>query len=351
MDDLIPGLPSDIALECLIRIPFDRFSSARSVCRSWRTELGSPASTASATPPAKPKPSLPSSRPSPKPIQSGPAHKYSTPAYRISLLQPDSATWTSLPPIPDLPLGLPLFCQLAFAGSGLVLLGGWDPASWAVSNAVFVYDFVESTWRRGTPMPGPKRSFFACSASVDPSVVYVAGGHDEDKNALKSALAYDVARDEWTQLADMAVERDECRGVFARGRFHVIGGYGTETQGRFGKSAESFDVATWKWGPVEEDKVSDGTCARTCVAGEDGRMYMCVDGHVAVEDGVTWRVVAELPERARVGQALLTWKGGLMVVASGAQFVYTLEKGGTWRCVEAPHDFSGHVQAVCCLVI
>ncbi|KAJ0961484.1 hypothetical protein J5N97_001988 [Dioscorea zingiberensis] len=351
MDDLIPGLPSDIARECLIRIPFDRFSSARSVCRSWRSELGSTTFHRARNSSGLARSHFALAQAEPNPTQSGPAHKYAAPAYRISLLQPDSATWTSLPPVPDLPLGLPLFCQLASVGTQLVLLGGWDPDTWTASNAVFVYDFVKSTWRRGSLMPGPKRSFFACAASVDLAVVYVAGGHDEEKNALKSALAYDLARDEWAPLADMAEERDECRGVFSRGGFHVIGGYSTEMQGRFGETAESFNTATWRWGPVEEDKIREGTCPRTCVAGEDGRIYMCLDGHVVVEDGVTWRVVAELPEGVRVGPFLLTWNDKLMVMGGGAQFVYTLEKDDTWKRFDVPTEYSGHVQAACCLVI
>ena len=49
-------------------------------------------------------------------------------------------------------------------------------------------------------MPGARRSGLE-------RVVYVAGGHDGEKNALKSALVYDVAKDEWAPLPDMARER------------------------------------------------------------------------------------------------------------------------------------------------
>ena len=38
--------------------------------------------------------------------------------------------------------------------------------------------------------------------------------HDKEKSALRSTFAYDVARDEWIQLADMARERDECIAIF-----------------------------------------------------------------------------------------------------------------------------------------
>ncbi|KAL0415286.1 UNVERIFIED_CONTAM: F-box/kelch-repeat protein SKIP20 [Sesamum latifolium] len=34
--DLIPGLPDDLGLECLVRVPHQYFSSVSSVCRSWK---------------------------------------------------------------------------------------------------------------------------------------------------------------------------------------------------------------------------------------------------------------------------------------------------------------------------
>lgn len=40
--DFIPGLPNEIALECLIRLPVDQFSKAASVCKKWNGEITSP---------------------------------------------------------------------------------------------------------------------------------------------------------------------------------------------------------------------------------------------------------------------------------------------------------------------
>ncbi|MCI58652.1 F-box/kelch-repeat protein, partial [Trifolium medium] len=68
-------------------------------------------------------------------------------------------------------------------------------------------------------------------------MIYVVGGHDEEKNALRSAFVYDVANNAWTQLPDMARERDECKAVFCcsvsgSGTIRAVGGYCTEMQGR-----------------------------------------------------------------------------------------------------------------------
>ena len=90
---------------------------------------------------------------------------------------------------------------------------------------LFIYDFRTSEWKRGKDMPS-KRSFFAIGSYQ--GRVYVAGGHDENKNALKSAWVYDPERDEWSELTQMNQERDECEGLVVNDEFWVVGGYATE---------------------------------------------------------------------------------------------------------------------------
>ncbi|KAG1335501.1 F-box/kelch-repeat protein [Cocos nucifera] len=358
MEDLIPGLPEEIARECLLRVPHDAFGTARSVCKLWKQEVESPPfhHLRKSTGLARPLVVVAQTEPAPSPPATK-NHATLAPLYRLALFDASTAAWTRLPPIPGLHHGLPLFCQLAAVGTELVVIGGWDPRTWAASDEVFVYDFVSATWRRGARMPGPRRSFFACAASDADRAVFVAGGHDESKNALRSALAYDVARDRWVALPDMARERDECKGVFLRGTFHAIGGYTTEAQGRFSSSAEAFDVAAWKWGPVQERMLESNACPRTCVAGADGKLYMCTGGHVVVMEADAWRRVAELPGDVRVALRMVAWKGNLMLLASGihggAQIGYFLKGKGpaAWRKAEMPAAYSGHVQSACCLEI
>ena len=76
------------------------------------------------------------------------------------------------------------------------MVGGYDPQTWESLNSVFVYNVVSATWRCDADIPGMRRSFFGCASDSDRTVV-VAGGHEGEKNALRSALAYDVAKDEW----------------------------------------------------------------------------------------------------------------------------------------------------------
>ncbi|KAL5975171.1 hypothetical protein ACLOJK_031850 [Asimina triloba] len=356
-EQLIPGLPDEIARECLARVPCNRFCNVRAVCRGWRAELDSPDFYIFRKSTGLSRSVVAFSQN--ERTSTAAKHPDTPPVFRLSLIDPISGAWERPPPVPGHPHGLPLFCRVAASGRSLVVIGGWDPATWSATDAVHVYDLASATWRAGAPMPGPLRSFFGY-ASDSRSTVYVAGGHDEHKNALRSALAYDVAKDKWAPLPDMARERDECKGVFWRGEFHVIGGYGTEGQGRFVRSGESFCNATWQWGPEEEDVLEVCTCPSTCGVGPDSNLYMSVGGHVVVREGAMWRRVAKLPREAEAVKCLVAYRRGLVVVACGGQrgphSTHVLELVGpmrrcTWTRVDMPAGYAGHVSEGCCFEI
>ncbi|KAL6888878.1 hypothetical protein ACP4OV_009904 [Aristida adscensionis] len=166
-DDLIPGLPEDLARECLVRLGFEQLPAARRVSRRWKAEVESPFHHRLRHRRRRPLLALAQARP---PLAgSGPARKYAASAaasYRLVLHDLDAGTWAAPPPLPGAhDGGLPLFCQLAAVGEGpgrrLVVLGGWDPETWAPTGAVHVYDFLASAWRRGADMRPPRRSFCA----------------------------------------------------------------------------------------------------------------------------------------------------------------------------------------------
>ncbi|KAI3786053.1 hypothetical protein L1987_45180 [Smallanthus sonchifolius] len=351
--ELIPGLPDHVGLECLIRVPHNDFSSATSVCRSWKSEIENPSF-------RKHRKSAGLSRRIVIMVQSQVdsnrkhgLRKYSAaPVYRLTVYDPEIGNWSEMPPIPGFSDGLPLFCQIAPVRFNLVVMGGLNPENWEASNFVFVYSFMSATWRRGPDMPGCTRSFFGCASDNDRRV-FVAGGHDNEKNALRSGMMYDVAEDNWTSLPDMADERDECKGAFHRGKFYVIGGYNTLMQGQFGKSAEAFVPATWQWDPTEDDFLGADTCPRTCVDGGNGVMYMYQDGAVVALDH---SCRARIPSDTDSVPCIIEWGGQLLAVGSvgfgGGHGMYVLDpERSTWVKAEVPEEYSGHVQSGCCLEV
>ena len=69
-----------------------------------------------------------------------------------------------------------------------------------------------------------KRLFFAIRAIL--GWVYIAGGHDENKNVLESEWVYDLRKDEWAKLSRMSQEWDKCEGVVVFSFLLWIGGGG-----------------------------------------------------------------------------------------------------------------------------
>ncbi|KAK7261864.1 hypothetical protein RIF29_28187 [Crotalaria pallida] len=370
MFDLISGLPEDVARDCLIRASYQQFSSVAAVCKRWQTEVQSPEFRRRRRAAGKIQKLLVAvqSRVEPEKTGTGLLVKSSTnPVYQLSVFEPETGSWSELPVPPGFDGGLPMFCQIVGVGYDVVVMGGWDPDSWKPSNSVLIYNFISGTWRCGAHMPGGPRTFFAC-ASDSNRMVYVAGGHDEEKNALRSAFAYDVLSDIWIPLLDMARERDECKAVFRRGgngggdnnTLCVIGGYCTDMQGRFERSAEEFDVVAWKWGPMKEEFLDDAICPRTCVNGNNGdndkRLYMCKGDDVVASDGSTWRSVAKVPVEVRNVACVGVWDGAVLLIGSSGigkpHMGFVLDvKSGAWTKVVSPDNYTGHVQSGCLLEI
>lgn len=355
--ELISGLPDDIARDCLIRVSYQQFAAVASVCKGWKSEIQMPefGRRRKSTGQTQRIVAMVQARVDSEKPGSGMVKNSMNPVYRLTVFEPETGQWSEMPPVPGISGGLPMFCQLAGVGYDLVVMGGWDPDTWKASNAVFVYNFVSANWRRGADMPGGPRTFFAC-ASDTRRFVYVAGGHSEEKNALKSASAYDVAADEWVPLPDMARERDECKAVFHGGKLRVIGGYRTEMQGRFERSAEAFDAATWRWEPVEEEFLDAATCPRTCVDGGDGdeRLYMCGNGRDVMALRDCWHSIVKLPDEIRNVAYVRTWGGKMLLIGSSAysepHVAIVLDlKSGNWTKLESPLGFTGHVQSGCLL--
>ncbi|RVX09774.1 F-box/kelch-repeat protein [Vitis vinifera] len=254
--ELIPGLPEEIALECFTRLPYTSHRVAAQVCRRWGSFFRARSSTTAESKP-------------------------DSPTKQLAWFK-RSLTWERIAPVPKYPDGLPLFCQVTSSEGKLVVMGGWDPESYDPVKDVFVYDFTTRRWKQGRDMPS-KRSFFA--AGELEGRIFVAGGHDDSKNALSTAWVYDVRRDEWSELTRMSDERDECQGVVIGSEFWVVSGYGTESQGGFVKSAESLDLETGRWNRVDE-AWGTNQCPRSCVGvGKDGKLFSWAESDTAVGVG------------------------------------------------------------------
>ncbi|XP_074281290.1 F-box/kelch-repeat protein At2g44130-like [Silene latifolia] len=260
-NELIPGLPNDIALECLLRVPISCHQTLKLVSNHWKFTLSHPCFFSLRQryalaehlvfliqPLSSPSPRLMPTTSKAKVAELNEVDTRTSLLYNLSIYNSTRKEWRSLSNIT-----IPTFAQcVTLPKLGMVIvLGGWDPATLDPVSRVVVIDLAKGIWREGSPMP-TARSFFACAAA-GPATVYVAGGHDGQKNALRTAEVYDVEADQWRSLPDMAEERDESHGLLLSddSKFWVISGYGTESQGRFRSDAEIYDPETNTWTRID----------------------------------------------------------------------------------------------------
>jgi hypothetical protein len=336
--ELIPGLPEELALECLTRLNYSTHRVSAQVCRRWRKLLHSKDF-------YRHRKQTGHTRKAACLVQSLPVRQgcngskpVGPPAYGVSVFDPESGDWDWIDPVPKYPDGLPLFCRVTSSEGKLVVMGGWDPTSYEPLKDLFVYEFTTRRWRRGKDMP-ETRSFFA-AGELDGRVI-IAGGHDGSKNALRSAWVYDVRRDEWTELAPMSQERDECEGVVIGSEFWVVSGYKTESQGGFEGSAESLDLGTGQWRRLEDAWTATQFCPKSCVGvGKDGKLFCWAESDSEIRVGACG---IELGRR--------TFLSG-SAYQGGPQGFFLMEvQNGKLERIEVAEDFLGFVQSGCCVEI
>ncbi|GMN74638.1 hypothetical protein TIFTF001_053886 [Ficus carica] len=353
LSELIPGLPDELGLECLTRLPYSTHRVASRVCRRWRSLIetrefhllrrtNGHTHKLACLVQALPKRNAAETD---NPTKENYTKRGDKTAASFGVAVYDSAelSWHRLDPVPKYPDGLPLFSRITSCEGKLVVIGGWDPQTYKTVTEVFVFDFSENRWREGRKMP-TKRSFFAAGAHS--GRVYVAGGHDENKNALSSTWVYDMARDEWSELTRMSQDRDECEGAVIGDEFWVVSGYGSDNQGTFEASAEIYDFDTGMWRRVE-GAWEEGRCPRGCVVGvwrgEERRL-------------ASW---SELDSEVLVGTCAVLLGDRAMIVGSGYQggahgfYEVELREGqnGKVKKISVAAEFSGPIQSACCVEI
>ncbi|KAI7985878.1 F-box/kelch-repeat protein [Camellia lanceoleosa] len=98
--ELLPGLPNDVALECLIRIPFDQFSVASSVCRGWKAEIERPEFRRHRKLSGLAQSVIVLARARVEPTRKTHLFKHlARLVYRIMLCDPETGYWSELPPV------------------------------------------------------------------------------------------------------------------------------------------------------------------------------------------------------------------------------------------------------------
>ncbi|EFJ36255.1 hypothetical protein SELMODRAFT_438121 [Selaginella moellendorffii] len=301
---LIPGLPDDLAIACLIRVPRFHHRALRIVCKRWHRLLaGNFFYTQRRI--------------------AGLAEEWvfvikrdnEKEGGRISwhAFDPRFQQWQPLPPIPQ------EFCEaLGFGcavlgGCHLYLFGGKDPAKGSMRRVVF-YSARTNRWHRAPEML--KRRHFFGSGVID-NCLFVAGGECEGVHrSLRSAEVYDPARNRWSYISDMSTAMVPFIGVVYGGNWFVKG-LGSHRQ----VMSEVYIPGQNVWSPILDGMVSGWRNPSVALG---GTLYAldCPDGcKLRVYDPVsdTWKRSVDSKfhlgnSRALEAAALLPLDGKLCIV-------------------------------------
>ncbi|KAG0485520.1 hypothetical protein HPP92_009368 [Vanilla planifolia] len=205
---LLPGLPDDLAIACLIRVPRVDHQNLRLVCRRWNRLLS--------------KNYFFSLRKS-----MGMAEEWVYVFKRdrdgkISwhAFDPVYQLWLPLPPVPaEYSEALGFGCAV-LSGCYLYLFGGKDPLRGSMRRVVF-YNARTNKWHRAPDML--RRRHFSGSCVIN-NCIYVAGGECEGiHRTLRSTEVYDPNKNRWTFVTEMGNGMVPLIGVVYDGKWFLKG--------------------------------------------------------------------------------------------------------------------------------
>ncbi|XP_020694150.1 F-box/kelch-repeat protein At1g55270 [Dendrobium catenatum] len=205
---LLPNLPDDLAIACLIRVPRVEHQNLRLVCKRWnrlltgnyfyslRKRLGMAEEWVYV-------------------IKRDRDGKISWHAF-----DPIYQLWQPLPPVPvEYSEALGFGCAV-LSGCYLYLFGGKDPLRGSMRRVVF-YNARTNKWHRAPDMLR-KRQF--SGSSVINNCLYVAGGECEGiHRTLRSAEVYDPNKNRWTFIGEMTDGMVPLIGVVYKGKWFLKG--------------------------------------------------------------------------------------------------------------------------------
>ena len=346
-NELIPGLPNDVAEFCLLHLPYPYQALVRSVSSSWNKALTDPTLLLSRN-------SLSLSLP----FLFVFAFNKSTATIQFQALDPRSGRWFVLPPIPSEKDAVS--CPSAFACASLpchgklVVLGGVGSDARRPTGATMVYRTSTNQWSESAPMPTPRFSFEACHVA---GKIFAVGGSSTAGETLTAVESYDHENDTWTPTAALPA-------AFSRYSWAVVGGRLCVTEGwtwpfMFSPRGVEYDAESDTWRQMRRG-MRDGWTGVSAMVGD--RLVMLSEYgdcpmKVYDEDRDTWHYVGgeKFPCGALRRPFTATGLDGkIFVISSGLDVgigsLYDDENGEvtvTWQILPAPSAFRGFSPSSC----
>ncbi|PIA41632.1 hypothetical protein AQUCO_02200217v1 [Aquilegia coerulea] len=213
-EQLIPGLPDDISLDCLLRLPVENHPSCRVVCKRWYLLLGTKERFFSRRKMLgfrNPWLFIFTYQKCPGKIQ-------------WQVLDLTNMSWHTIPPMPcKEPICPHGFRCVSIPHEGTLFVSGVTLSSMDCPlNLVLKYEIHRNRWSVMNKM-STARSFFA--AGFIDGMFYVAGGNCSELFELDSAEVFDPIKGSWNSIASMGVNMASFDAAVLNGKFFVTEGW------------------------------------------------------------------------------------------------------------------------------
>ncbi|PIN04989.1 hypothetical protein CDL12_22468 [Handroanthus impetiginosus] len=211
---LIPGLPDDVALECLLRVPVDKHAACKVVCKRWYSLFGS-------------KEQFFTRRKElgfHDPWLFVFAYNKCTGKIEWKVLDLTQLSWHTIPAMPCKDKVCPQgFRCVSIPHEGVLFVcGGVISDVDCPLNLVLKYEVLKNRWTVMKKMITP-RSFFA--SGVINGMIYVAGGNSTDLFELNSAEVLDPKSGTWQPVANMGMNMASYDAAVLNGKLLVTEGW------------------------------------------------------------------------------------------------------------------------------
>ena len=213
-EPLIPGLPDDVALNCLLRLPVQSHSSCRAVCKRWHMLLGN-------------KERFFTNRKQfglKDPWLFVFAYHKCTGKIKWQVLDLTHFSWHTIPAMPCKDKVCPhgFRCVSIPPDGTLFVCGGMVSDVDCPLDLVLKYEMQKNRWTVMNRMI-TARSFFA-SGVID-GMIYVAGGNSTDLYELDSAEVLDPFNGSWHPIANMGTNMASYDAAVLNGKLLVTEGW------------------------------------------------------------------------------------------------------------------------------
>ncbi|KAL1829576.1 hypothetical protein DCAR_0208916 [Daucus carota subsp. sativus] len=213
-EPLIPGLPDDVALNCLLRLPVEQHTTCRAVCRQWYRLLGSRERFFTC------RKELGFRDPW---LYVLAYHKF-TKKIEWQVFDLKDFSWHSISPMPckENIYHHGFGCVSIPEESTLFVCGAVISDATSPLHVVMKYEVQKNRWTVMKKMI-TARSFFGCE--VIDGMIYVAGGNSSDLFELNSAEVMDTRKEIWRCIANMKTNMAAYDTAVLNGKLLVTEGW------------------------------------------------------------------------------------------------------------------------------